>query len=300
MTTSKYFNNYQSTREQSLYEDLINECIQIWGIDCSYLPRTSASADGFNLLFGDDPTKVYSDNYQIEVYIEDTEEYEGGEFFSKFGLEVRKEIRFLMPNRAFQREVPSSIASRPREGDLIYLTTFQTLFEIKYVDEEYFFYRFGGATEEGKTNQFFGFALVCEKFRFNDEVIDSGIEEITAQVNALKYVYNFQMANTGNTGTFTNEEMVFQTANNNIHGTPTATANVMSWNLPTGLLQLKDIVGVFTVNTNIFGSQSRATWNLSSYDTTTSINHPLSDNDDISSAANGILNFDESNPFGNP
>ena len=281
MTTRKnIFNNFNSPTEQKLYEDLVNEFVQIWGIDAVYLPRSSQSESGFDLLMGDDPTKKYTDNYTIEVYVQSVDNFEGGELFSKFGLSVKKQARFLMPNRAFLREVDGEY-TRPREGDLLWLSNFRALFEIKFVDEEHFFYDFG-------KKDFYGFSLVCEKFRYNDEVIYTGITEIDDTVNALKFVYNYNM-NAGGRGTYKLGETVIQSN--------TASATVIAWNKPTGLLQLGNIVGQFLDNAAIVGLTSNANWILYSSETLNSVNHLLSDNQGIANEANTVLNFSEHDPF---
>ena len=309
MTISKYkISGYDSDDYKSLYQELIGTVTQLYGVDCFYIPRASNSPGGFDLLFGDDPSKIYQNSYKIELYIQSVDNFEGGNFFSKFGLEVKKQVRFLMPLPAFQREVPSTIATRPREGDLIYLHIFNALFEIKYADEEYYFYTFG-------KNNVYGYSLICEKFRYNDELVNTGIDEITNLVNTVKFVYNFNMTAIDLTGddtyytadekaeyigTYINEELVYQTANNSINGIQTATANVVNWTLPTGTLQLKDIKGLFIANQSVFGATSSANWILTSYNILQSVNHPLMINQDIETESDSILDFSEMNPQGNP
>ena len=114
MPTNIFFNQFNARNEQSLYEELIGEVVQIYGIDSYYLPRESESS--FDLIFGDDPTKKYDAAYPVEVYIKNVDEFEGGDFFTKFGIEVKKQVRLILPNRAFKQRVPSTY-SRPREGD---------------------------------------------------------------------------------------------------------------------------------------------------------------------------------------
>lgn len=291
MVTRIFLNNFNSGVEQKLYEDLVGEIVQTWGIDTFYLPRSSESANGFDLLFGDDPTKKYDKSYQIEAYVQSVDNFEGGELFSKFGLQVKKQARFLMPKRAFDREL-GGVYTRPREGDLLWLSNFRALFEIKYVDEEYFFYDFGN-------EDFYAFSLICEKFRYNDEKLNTGTAADQV-ADTLGFVWNFYLANTANTGTYSLGETVYQTANAHPTGTVTSTANVVSWNLPSGTLQLKNVQGEFVINANVFGTTSAADWKLSSVNMSNSVNHMLSDNQGVKSEANGILDFSESNPFGEP
>jgi hypothetical protein len=298
MTTKNVFNWFKSKTTQKTYEDLLQTFTQTWGLDLIYIPRTSASNTGPDLLFGDDPTKTYTDYYTIEMFIQSVDQFEGGELFSKFGLQVKKQAKLLMPNRAWKREVQGALL-RPREGDLIWAPNFRALFEIKYVDEEYLFYDLGkgGADPTASETSFYGFQLTVEKFRYNDEVIDTGIQAITDTVNSLAYVYNFYLANTSNTGTYSIGETVYQGANS---ASANCTASVVEWNLPTATLQLKTVQGLFVPNVAIVGANSGASWILSSYDILDSVNHPLSDNDLIEVAANNYLNFQEDNPFGEP
>lgn len=298
MVTRTIMNNFNSGADQRLMEDLFNEFVQTWGIDVAYIPRTSDSNTGFDLLFGDDPVKKFTNNYTIECYVQSVDNFEGGEFYSKFGLMVKKQAKFLMPNRAWKREVQGAYL-RPREGDLMWLSNFGALFEIKFVDEEYFFYPFGkGASEpDAPETNFYAFSLVVEKFRYNDETITTTVPEISNVVNSIIATYIFNM-NSGGTGTYTEGEVVYQTSNNNIHGIQTATATVNEWNLPSATLQLSTINGLFLPNTNIFGAQSGATWTLNNYSMLDNVNNPLMDNPGINAAANTILNWTEQNPFG--
>jgi hypothetical protein len=75
---------------------------------------------------------------------------------------------------------------------------------------------------------------------------------------------------------------------------------VVDWNLPTATLQLKTIQGLFVPNVAVVGANSGASWILTSYNVLDSVNHQLSDNQDIVTAANNVLNFTEDNPFGEP
>ena len=286
MPTNLYFNNFNSRVEQNLYEDLINETIKQWGIDAFYMPRTSESE--IDLIFGDDPTKKFDEAYPVEVYIKNVDNFEGQELFSKFGLEIQHQMRFLITTRAFKARVPSKYY-RPREGDLVWLTNFQALFEIKYVNQQHFFYAFGN-------QNFYGFELVCERFRYSNETVDTGIIQIDDAVNEQSFAYDFIMT-TGGSGTYSLEEQVFQGSN---VSTATATASVISWDAPTLTLRLKHIKGVFTSNVSVKGNASGANFVLDSYDNIDNKNDGLDNNVELGVEATQILDFSETNPFGEP
>ena len=129
MAVSHYFNNYSgvATNEQRLMEDVITESIKIMGHDVYYIPR-----EGFNatdILFGENPQSKFERAYHMEMYLANVEGYEGdGDFFSKFGLEIRDTSNFVVSRLTFEKYVPSSLAIRPREGDLIFIPVMNKIF----------------------------------------------------------------------------------------------------------------------------------------------------------------------------
>jgi hypothetical protein len=287
MTTSNYFNNFNSRPERLLYEDLIGEVVKIYGIDSYYMPRDSGST--VDLLFGDDPTKKFSEAYPVEVYIENADSFDGAELFSKFGIEVKKDVNIIMPYRAFKKVVPTNSASRPREGDLLWLKNFGALFEIKYVDEEHFFYNFG-------KNDYYGFKLMCEKFRYSDEDLDTGWSEVDDIERTKSFSYEFVMES-GGSSTYEVDEIVYQ---GDSYEEATAVAEVSAWNKPNLLLDLRNIKGQFVSGADIVGVTSGAFYTVASFDDMNNVNDGLDNNKLIEDEADNFLDFSETNPFGEP
>jgi len=121
--------------EQNLYEDLIIESLQIYGQDVYYIPRTLVNRDD---ILNEDPASKFDDAYLLEMYIENTEGFEGsGDLYSKFGLEIRDECTFIVSRRRWETRVgifsDNVIDPRPQEGDLIFLPMTNSFFEISYV-----------------------------------------------------------------------------------------------------------------------------------------------------------------------
>ena len=58
MATNLYFNNFQSTPEQRLMEDLMIETIKINGVDIYYIPNINEEKR--DLLYGEDPLKKFT------------------------------------------------------------------------------------------------------------------------------------------------------------------------------------------------------------------------------------------------
>lgn len=101
MPTNRYFPNRNYRRTQRMVEDLVVESIKQTGIDVYYLPKTFVNRD---TLFGEDALRKYTTAAQIEVYIKDVQGFQGqGDIFSKFGLEIRDQVTFVMARRRFEQ-----------------------------------------------------------------------------------------------------------------------------------------------------------------------------------------------------
>ena len=181
MAVNRYFNNFPGqarfNNEHMLVEDVIVESIQIMGHNSYYIPRES---------FGEYSKSKFNKAYQIEVYLANVTGFEGdGDFFSKFGLEIRDTSNFIISRRSFARHVPSSLRQRPQEGDLLYVPILHKMFELKFVEHEMLFHQVGKRLP-------YIYELRCEAFRFSQEQIDTGVEEIddVAEENAYKMKLN--------------------------------------------------------------------------------------------------------------
>ena len=81
MPTNVFFNHAVST-EQQLYEDLVVESLSMYGHNVFYLPREVVEEDS---ILNEDVQSKYRDSYQVEMYIENTDGFEGGgSLMSKF------------------------------------------------------------------------------------------------------------------------------------------------------------------------------------------------------------------------
>jgi len=289
MATNLYFNNFGSSPEQRLMEDLMIETIKINGVDCYYVPNINEAAR--DIIYGEDPLKKFTAAYPLELYITNVDGYEGErEFFSKFGLEIRNNMSVIVSKRSFSRWVPQDRYVRPREGDLIYIPFFsQTgeMYEIKYVNYTEAFYVMGNKYP-------YFYKLELEKFKYSQETIDVGIPNIDEIVYDNAYNITLTMNTVTGNGNFIRGESVHNTSNT-IYGT------VTSWDKPTGILKVTDLYGTFANNTLVRGNTSNASYTTSQ--TPDELIDPqereMYDNKGIQTEANEIIDFSESNPFGN-
>lgn len=167
MATSFYFNK-ANRFEQDLLENLAIEMIKINGLDAYYLPRTLFNQDE---IFEEDVLSTFNRGYFIEMYVKNVTGFSGEkEILTKFGIEVREQVTFVIAKRRFEDEIGAyENRTRPLEGDLIFFPINNGLFEIKFVDHDQPFYQISGR---------YVYELKCEKFEYSSERIDTGIAAV--------------------------------------------------------------------------------------------------------------------------
>ena len=176
--------------EQNLYEDLIIESLGIYGQDAYYIPRTLVNRDN---VLNEDPASKFDDAYLLEMYIENTEGFEGsGDLYSKFGLEIRDEATFIVSRRRWETRVgvfdDNVIDPRPQEGDLIFLPMTNSFFEISYVEDDQPFYQLSNLPV---------YKMQCSLFEYNDEDFDTGIPELDDKSSQAAYMQSMDITITG-------------------------------------------------------------------------------------------------------
>lgn len=261
------------------------------GFDSYYLPIFNSSDR--DILFGEDPIKKFKSAFPVEFYLSNSLEYMGDkEFFTKFGLEIRNNANVIISKRSFSQRVPQNIFTRPREGDLIYVPFLNgtgELFEIKFVNQTKDFFTLGRKIP-------FFYELELEKFKYSQEVIDTGISEIDDAVTQSGYTIDLNLG--GGTGTYDQKEIVFQSADQTLNNA-FAIAIVQEWDKPANTLSITNITGEFTNNVQIIGDSSNARYTLSTYDPLKdSTRNSVYDNQYIDNQANSIVVTTETNPFG--
>jgi hypothetical protein len=198
VASNKYFNLYHQKQEQKLVNDLVEEAIKIHAIDAVYIPRQIEKIDS---TFREDPLSYFNDYHHIEVYIKNSDGFEGdGDIFRKFGVEIKNQITFTISRNSFVKTFGKEL-ERPREGDLIYLpmSTADDLYEIRFVKEDSVFYNLG---------EFYTYDIQCEVFTAQDESISTGIEEVDDIGNDMSELFLLSIENS--TGEFTDNEIIYQ------------------------------------------------------------------------------------------
>lgn len=176
MATNFYFNNFKSSADQQLIEDLIIESIKIYGVDVFYVPRKIIN---LSQEFREQAYSEYVQAITVEMYIKNFDGFEGeGEFLSSFGVEVREQITFSVAVKTFNNEVGTYVRrDRPLESDLIFFPFNKALYQIKYVNRRPVFYQMGAL-------QFYD--VVAELFEYSNEVFRTGVPEIDNVYNSFQ------------------------------------------------------------------------------------------------------------------
>jgi len=191
-----------SPNEQRLVQELINEQLRIYGVEVIYIPRKFVRRE---TILREISSSKFNDNFALEAYVNNYEGYSGqGDILTKFGMSLKDDLSLIISKERYEdfisplldSEVNEEIvlSSRPREGDLVYFPLGQRLFEVKFVEHEQPFYQLG---------KLYVYELKCELFEYEDEVIDTTIDEIDTQVQEEGYITTLSLIGIGRTATAT-------------------------------------------------------------------------------------------------
>jgi len=319
-------NSHAIATEQNLYRDLLAEAIQIFGHDVHYLDRTIVAED---TLLGEDTLSKFSSSAKIEMYVENAEGgYEGErELMNKFGLQNLSDVTFVVAKHRFQQltkqitiesgtdttggaillesgtidmssdaivfegetfyilnETDATDSDRPLEGDLIFHPILKKLFSVNFVDHDEPFHQLDNNP---------AYRLRCRTFDYSSEMLDTGIDAIDAiedalSTDALVYQITLEQSSAVNepirihdTAT-TRGLLLDETDSDNIIGENDSSSVGESILLETGtndyLLQEEYIIGTGGANTGSLDNTAQ--------------------NELFESLDDDVLDFTESNPFG--
>lgn len=191
-----------SPGEQRLVQELINEQLKIYGVEVTYIPRKFVRKQ---TIIEEIQSSKFDDNFLLEAYVNTYDGYSGaGDILTKFGMSIRDELvitisrerfeDFIAPFLSDENDNEIELATRPREGDLVYFPLGQRLFEVKFVEHEQPFYQLG---------KNYVYELKCELFEYEDEVLDTSIEEIDTVLEDKGYIVDLQLFSSGTQATAT-------------------------------------------------------------------------------------------------
>jgi len=203
--------------EQSLYSNLVAEAIQIHGHDVFYMDRTIVAEDS---VLGGDTLSKFKDAAKIEMYMENADGGFAGEreIMNQFGLQNLSEATFVVNKLRFQEltkqitiesgtdeeeggsvlleagtlaltatdlegsdfyiisETDATDSDRPFEGDAIYHPILKKMFQVNFVDHDEPFFQLDNNPV---------YKLRCRLFDYASEELNTGIDTIDAIEDAL-------------------------------------------------------------------------------------------------------------------
>ena len=159
----------------------------MYGVEVYYLPRQYATE---KTIIKEVIESKFEHAYPLEAYVDSYEGFGGqGTLLSKFGIMEKDDLTLVVSRERFSeyispfmKDIPNmkGVTHRPREGDLIWFPLGEKLFEIKYVEHEQPFYQL---------EKNYVYQLKCELFRYEDEVIDTGVEDVDDEITEVSTGY---------------------------------------------------------------------------------------------------------------
>ena len=263
-----------------------------------YIPRTLVSKDD---ILGEDRLSQFKTAFPIEMYFENVDSLGGqGAFIQKFGLMMEQSATLVVARRRWEQFVGrygvTTLPNRPNEGDLIYFPLSKGLFEIKFVQHQDPFYQLG---------KLYVYKLQIELFQYASEAIDTGVAAIDAFETLKTFNTNTTRNHTGyaKSITVTNNGSGYTAAPDVVFSSTTGFGAQATAVINNGQVVRVDIVkagsGYQTAPTITFqstlGSGAAATATI---DIDIDKADSFGDNNKFKKQASDVLNFDESNPFG--
>ena len=284
MSTNRYFNFRNYTPEQNLAEDLIIECIQIYGEDIAYLPRKKQNTD---LLFGEDVLSKFDDHFEIEMYIQSAEGFEGdGNIFRKFGIDIKDQVTLVVSRNRFIESVEGDMdPPRPKEGDLIYFPLNDALFEIKFVKDESIFYPLGALQV---------FEIQAEQFVYSNEEFNTGYGDIDQVEQKYDHTINLYFESGEDSLDLEIEDVLYQGVS--YPDDYTAAAKVVKV-IDDETVEVRDISCQFVADQEVFVENSMSSLILLRVNDQEIVNDASALNKEIEEFGDSFIDFSESNPF---
>ena len=308
--------------EQNLYRDLVIEAIQAYGHDVHYLDRTLVNED---TILGTDSLAKFNTQAKIEMYMENSEGGFAGEkeLMSQFGLQNLSEATFVVAKTRFQdltkqitiesgtdtlggsilledgtldsatveasasfesgyiiSEATSTDSDRPLEGDLIYHPILNKLFQINFVDHDEPYFQLDNNPV---------FKLKCRLFENSQEFLDTGVtaideieDALSLDSGAFQFTLEQETATINALLTEDDDRVRYEISSDELIALEDSDMTTS-----TGSLLAED--GDYLIQeTYIVGDGASSTTNLD-----TSAQNEL-----FEVADNSVLDFSESNPFG--
>ena len=179
MAVNKYFNQTRNRSEQSLFNDLLVEQIQIHGIDIVYIKRENLDVDK---ILNEPTMSKFKESHVIEVYMPDSEIAQGDQYhMTRVGLNFHEITEFFVSRTRWDEVVGDM--PRPREGDLIYVGnpnhTYQSTINKMYIIKNVTV----GHPERAQFGKDHSYRLITQTYVPSHEEFDTDYDDIDSNYN---------------------------------------------------------------------------------------------------------------------
>lgn len=167
--------------EKNLFFELSDEAVTSYGFPVKYIIREIVARD---MVLNEDIDSEFRSVIDLDGYFEDADEWGGdGDLLSQFGLEIRDETTIVLSRKQWDSRYAEALAmdddnfnhrqaTRPLEGDLLYIPFSKSLFEIQHVEHESPFYQIA---DHGSLPSY---RLTCTLFEYNAEEFETEDDDI--------------------------------------------------------------------------------------------------------------------------
>jgi len=170
----------------------------MYGVEVYYIPRKYITKKS---VIKEVIQSKFDQALPIEAYVNTYDGYEGqGTILSKFGIQSLTDLTVTISRERFENYITPLIkdrpnielATRPKEGDLLWFPLGDRLFEIKFVEHEQPFYQL---------QKTYVYELKCELFRYEDEELNTDVDEIDDNILTDGYTQTLRLVGVGTTAT---------------------------------------------------------------------------------------------------
>lgn len=187
-----------------VHQNLLQQAIDRYGVDCYYLPKAKYQLGEVDLIFQEVQKKNYSRMGKIRFLITDTSMFSQGEnsLFSNFGLVLSDQIRIIITQKEFYERMNTGETIDPARGinqyygantQIDYTTIRPAIDDLIYVDQ------FGGKlfkitgmdepnTKYSKFNQGTVWELICDVWEASSNDDINVVAETDATTETREFV----------------------------------------------------------------------------------------------------------------
>ena len=324
MSVSPYTRPYSDTGQQGLIDSLTAETIFLGGWDVIYLPREDYTDE--DQIFGQSQQLQYRSHFNVAVLIENTDGFEGeGEFYSKFGLEIKDRMRITMSRKTWEDISYDTVGAGYRAGQTNYDTFLmefnsfgstsdrivledgsiqaletgsQASLRARPFEGDLVYFPFNKKLfqitfVEHETPFYPGgiipqYQMVCDLLEYSNEIFNTGIPEIDVlEDQHAQGRVECYLSTVEGYGEFSRGELIYKTSALGVddHNSLSPNARVLSHDASSGKLVVVPLRGGFSANDIVVGSEK----NLGA--TTVDVKLEMEDSDGFLTSEDSIDTF---------